>query len=273
MCNSMDKQLSVSPTTTTTKKTVSRSSVILEMESDSGDIPYTKLIDPKKKKKKRSRGCFRAIFWRNGGDDDDVPHDLLATITSLGNIMRDLELQNKRIWQEITKKKEAAGKLWHQGRKLEGREALKTAKMYQKTYEAWVAMRGNVERLKHQVTTQHQNGRVAQGFRHANEVMAALMEGLDIDTLNSMLDDCKDRIAEGEEVTEALSRPLDDGFLWDESQLDAELDSLIEGDQGVPDPKLSETEQRVPEKNSVQGGPVKSGKQTNKGTKKEAVLV
>jgi len=201
----MDAQLSASPITIIKKK-ASRSSVILEMKSDSGDMPYAKLIDLEEKKTKRTGGCFRAIFWRRrSGGNDDVPHDLLITITSLSNIMLDLKLQNKRIWTEITEKRGAAGKLWHQGRKLEAREALKTAKMYQKTYEAWVAMRGNVERLKHQVTTQHQNGRVAQGFRQANEVMAEMMKGLDIDTLNSMLDALKDIISLARVPTSSLS--------------------------------------------------------------------
>ncbi len=248
------------------------------MEESEG-LPYGRLGEGTSSKRS-GRGCLLGLFsrrWRKS-----AAPDLLATITHLGNIMRDLELQKKRLWGEMSKKKAAASKYWGQGRKWEAREALKTAKMYDVTYRSWVMMKENVERLKHQVTTQNQNARVAQGFKHANDVMADLLSKVDIHTLETMMAEVEGRISEGEDVTQALSRPLDTGEVWDDDDLDRELEVLCDNvEPGGPEAQAKS----VPESNhevqrpsaSVPAHPGSSRSvvenQSARGTRKGAALV
>ncbi|CCH59729.1 hypothetical protein TBLA_0B09140 [Henningerozyma blattae CBS 6284] len=142
----------------------------------------------------------------------------------------------------------------NKGQKLQAKNSLKRRKIFENQLEK---LNGQIDSLEQQlfsIESANLNLETMRAMKQGANAMKSIHKGMDIDKVDDTMDDIREQVELGEEISDAISRPLfTNGLsndLIDEDELDNELEALAEDTtheealkttQEVNTPKLAKT--------------------------------
>ena len=169
-----------------------------------------------------------------------------STTETIVNLRAHLEtLQKKEEFHES--KREQQEQLARQlvtTNKLAARNALRKAKRLEEEIDKLQRQSLSIEQQLSALESANLNRETMKYMKQGSNAMKQINKGMDIDKLDETMDEIRDQVALGEEVSNAISQPLHE---TDETELEAELEDL---EQSVLSEKIStvaETPSILPE--------------------------
>lgn len=157
-------------------------------------------------------------FGKSGGKKD------VATETIV-NLRAHLEtLQKKEEFHEAKREEQQqlAVQLIHTN-KLQARNALRKAKRLEQEIDKLQRQSLSIEQQLSALEAANLNRETMKYMKQGSDAMRQINKGMDVDKLDEKMDEIRDQVALGEEVSNALSQPL---YETDDIEIEAELEEL-----------------------------------------------
>lgn len=143
------------------------------------------------------------------------------------------------------------------GNKTMAKNALKKKKVYEGQLVKLDAQIDSLEQQLFSIESANMNLETMRAMKQGARAMKAMHAGMDIDTVDETMDDIREQVELGDEISDAISRPIYTGVNdVDEDELDEELDMLAQQEaansvQVAPEAAVAQPapgqQQRVPQ--------------------------
>ncbi|SCU90132.1 LANO_0D07690g1_1 [Lachancea nothofagi CBS 11611] len=145
--------------------------------------------------------------------------DLREHITLLGKKEAHLQTQ-------VTTQEQAARQLLGKNNKVGAKNALKRKKTYESQLLKIQAQMDSLEQQLHSIESANLNLETMKAMKQGASAMKNIHKGMDIDKVDETMDEIREQVELGEEISDAISRPLHAGAEVDEDEIDEELEAL-----------------------------------------------
>ncbi|EDO14742.1 hypothetical protein Kpol_297p3 [Vanderwaltozyma polyspora DSM 70294] len=147
-----------------------------------------------------------------------------------------INLLNKKqshLQSQINNQVIEAKKFLNSGNKVQAKNALKKKKIYESQLEKLENTIGSLEQQLFSIENANLNLETMKAMKQGSMAMKAIHNGLDIDKVEDTMDEVREQVELGDEISEAIARPLyvSSTDLIDDEELDEELDMLAEESQ------------------------------------------
>lgn len=182
--------------------------------------------------------------------------DLREHITLLGKKEAHLQTQ-------VTSQEQQARLLLGKNNKVGAKNALKRKKTYESQLLKIQAQMDSLEQQLYSIESANLNLETMKAMKQGASAMKNIHKGMDIDKVDETMDEIREQVELGEEISDAISRPLHAGAEVDEDEIDEELEALAQENvkqdivqpQGLPSvpidkvsaPRVSESAQGATE--------------------------
>ncbi|SCU94571.1 LADA_0G09406g1_1 [Lachancea dasiensis] len=160
--------------------------------------------------------------------------DLREHITLLGKKEAHLQTQ-------VTTQEQSARQLLAKNNKVGAKNALKRKKTYESQLVKIQAQMDSLEQQLYSIESANLNLETMKAMKQGASAMKNIHKGMDIDKVDETMDEIREQVELGEEISDAISRPLHAGAEVDEDEIDEELAALAAEnvkDEVVPPQRL-----------------------------------
>ncbi|XP_075776579.1 charged multivesicular body protein 4c [Pelodiscus sinensis] len=159
---------------------------------------------------------------RAKGRAGPTPQEALARLRETEEMLtKKQEYLETRIQREL-----AAAKHHGTGNKRAALQALKRKKKYEKQLSQIDGTLSTIEFQREALENSHTNTEVFKNMGYAAQAMKKVHENMDLDKIDSLMDDVTEQQAVAQEISEAISNRVGFGDEFDEDELMAELEEL-----------------------------------------------
>ena len=171
----------------------------------------------------------------------DLPKKAIVELREHINL---LNKKQSHLQTQINNQTIEAKKFLNSGNKVQAKNALKKKKIYEAQLEKLENTISSLEQQLFSIENANLNLETMKAMKQGSMAMKTIHNGLNIDKVDETMDEIREQVELGDEISDAISRPLyvGSGDLIDEDELDEELDMLAE----------QSTEQQVTNINSPQ---------------------
>ncbi|SCU77837.1 LAFA_0A03598g1_1 [Lachancea sp. 'fantastica'] len=145
--------------------------------------------------------------------------DLREHITLLGK--KEAHLQSQVTVQEQSARQQLA-----KNNKVGAKNALKRKKTYESQLVKIQAQMDSLEQQLYSIESANLNLETMKAMKQGASAMKNIHKGMDIDKVDETMDEIREQVELGEEISDAISRPLHAGAEMDEDEIDEELEAL-----------------------------------------------
>ncbi|SCU78527.1 LAME_0A04786g1_1 [Lachancea meyersii CBS 8951] len=145
--------------------------------------------------------------------------DLREHITLLGK--KEAHLQS-----QITVQEQAARQQLAKNNKVGAKNSLKRKKTYESQLVKIQAQMDSLEQQLYSIESANLNLETMKAMKQGASAMKNIHKGMDIDKVDETMDEIREQVELGEEISDAISRPLHAGAEVDEDEIDEELEAL-----------------------------------------------
>ncbi|CEP63589.1 ESCRT-III subunit protein SNF7 LALA0_S08e06040g [Lachancea lanzarotensis] len=145
--------------------------------------------------------------------------DLREHITLLGK--KEAHLQSQVTVQEQSARQQLA-----KNNKVGAKNALKRKKTYESQLVKIQAQMDSLEQQLYSIESANLNLETMKAMKQGASAMKNIHKGMDIDKVDETMDEIREQVELGEEISDAISRPLHAGAEVDEDEIDEELEAL-----------------------------------------------
>ncbi|SCV00508.1 LAMI_0G05512g1_1 [Lachancea mirantina] len=147
--------------------------------------------------------------------------DLREHITLLNKKQAHLQTQ-------VSSQEQIARQLLGKSNKTGAKNALKRKKTYESQLAKIEAQIDSMEQQLHSIESANLNLETMRAMKQGASAMKSIHKGMDIDKVDETMDEIREQVELGEEISDAISRPLYAGADVDEDELDEELQALAQ---------------------------------------------
>ncbi|TFK10905.1 caspase recruitment domain-containing protein 11 [Platysternon megacephalum] len=159
---------------------------------------------------------------RPKGRAGPTPQEALARLRETEEMLtKKQEYLETRIQRELTAAKQHGTR-----NKRAALQALKRKKRYEKQLSQIDGTLSTIEFQREALENSHTNTEVFKNMGYAAQAMKKVHENMDLDKIDSLMDDITEQQAVAQEISEAISNRVGFGEEFDEDELMAELEEL-----------------------------------------------
>lgn len=147
--------------------------------------------------------------------------DLREHITLLGKKEAHLQTQ-------VASQEQQARTLLGKNNKTGAKNALKRKKTYESQLVKIQAQMDSLEQQLYSIESANLNLETMKAMKQGASAMRNIHKGMDIDKVDETMDEIREQVELGEEISDAISRPLHAGAEVDEDEIDEELAALAQ---------------------------------------------
>lgn len=168
---------------------------------------------------------FTKLFKGPGGGKSRAgpsPQEALARLRETEDMLgKKQEYLEKKIEQELATAKKHGTK-----NKRAALQALKRKKRFEKQLVQIDGTLSTIEFQREALENSHTNTEVLKNMGYAAKAMKAVHENMDLDKIDSLMQDITEQQEVAQEISDAISRPVGFGEEFEEDELLAELEEL-----------------------------------------------
>lgn len=187
----------------------------------------------------------------NNSKNKELPKKAIVELREHINLLN--KKQSHLQTQVITQENEAR-KFLSLGNKTLAKNSLKKKKIYENQLNKLDGQIDSLEQQLFSIESANLNLETLRAMKQGSKAMKAIHTGMDIDKVDETMDDIREQVELGEEISDAISRPMYSGMNEvDEDELDEELDMLAQEEtaqniESIPVQKISQlSSERVSE--------------------------
>ncbi|AQZ16148.1 SNF7 (YLR025W) [Zygosaccharomyces parabailii] len=174
----------------------------------------------------------------------DLPKKAIVELREHINL---LSKKQSHLQTQILNQENEAKTFLTKGNKSMAKNSLKKKKIYEAQL---VKLEGQMDSLEQQlfsIESANLNLETMRAMKQGAKAMKSMHNGLDIDKVDETMDEVREQVELGEEISDAISRPMYTGINEvDDDELDEELDALAHQDQ-VKEPAAAMLQPATPE--------------------------
>ncbi|SMN18836.1 similar to Saccharomyces cerevisiae YLR025W SNF7 One of four subunits of the endosomal sorting complex required for transport III (ESCRT-III) [Maudiozyma saulgeensis] len=162
----------------------------------------------------------------NNAKSKELPKKAIVELREHINLLtkKQTHLQTQLITQE-----NEARKFLSLGNKTLALNSLKKKKIYENQLNKLDGQIDSLEQQLFSIESANLNLETLRAMKQGSKAMKAIHTGMDIDKVDETMDDIREQVELGEEISDAISRPMYSGMNdIDEDELDEELDMLAQ---------------------------------------------
>lgn len=188
-----------------------------------------------------STRMWASIFGGKGNTNKELPKKAIIELREHINL---LSKKQAHLQGQITAQENEARKFLTRGNKTMAKNALKKKKVYEGQLVKLESQMDSLEQQLFSIESANLNLETMRAMKQGAKAMKSIHSGLDIDRVDETMDEIREQVELGEEISDAISRPLYTGANEiDEDELDEELDMLAQ----ETEPQVATKEQALPE--------------------------
>lgn len=168
--------------------------------------------------------AWMSIF--GGGKEKDSPKETIIQLREHKNL---LTKKHAHLLTQIQAQENEARKFLSKGNKTMAKNALKKKKTYEAQAERMDSQIEFVEQQLYSIESANLNLETMKAMKQGAKAMKSIHSGMDIDKVDETMDEIREQMELGEEISDAISKPVYAGANEiDEDELDEELEMLAE---------------------------------------------
>ncbi|KAL3236077.1 ESCRT-III subunit protein SNF7 [Nakaseomyces bracarensis] len=188
--------------------------------------------------------AWMSIFG-GGSKEKDSPKETIIQLREHKNL---LAKKHAHLLTQIQSQENEARKFLAKGNKTMAKNALKKKKTYEAQAERMDSQIEFVEQQLYSIESANLNLETMKAMKQVSRAMKAIHSGMDIDKVDETMDEIREQMELGEEISDAISKPVYTGANEiDEEELDEELEMLAE-ESAAAEPQIVSKESRTQEK-------------------------
>ncbi|CCE64063.1 hypothetical protein TPHA_0G02270 [Tetrapisispora phaffii CBS 4417] len=160
------------------------------------------------------------------GKQKDLPKKAIVELREHINLLNKKQTHlNTQINQQVLDAKTFLNK----GNKIQAKNSLKKKKIYEAQLDKLENTINSLEQQLFSIESANLNLETMKAMKQGSQAMKAIHNGLNIDKVDETMDDIREQVELGDEISEAIARPLYVGGMngiMDDEDLDEELDLL-----------------------------------------------
>ena len=179
----------------------------------------------------------------NNSKNKELPKKAIVELREHINLLN--KKQSHLQTQLITQENEAR-RFLSLGNKTLAKNSLKKKKIYENQLSKLDGQIDSLEQQLFSIESANLNLETLRAMKQGSKAMKAIHTGMDIDKVDETMDDIREQVELGEEISDAISRPMYSGMNEvDEDELDEELDMLAQEEttqniESIPTQKISQ---------------------------------
>lgn len=175
----------------------------------------------------------------SGRNNSDLPK---KAIVELREHIHRLDKKQSHLQTQILNQENEARTFLTKGNKSMAKNSLKKKKIFEAQLIKLEGQRDSLEQQLFSIESANLNLETMRAMKQGAKAMKGMHNGLDIDKVDETMDEIREQVELGEEISDAISRPMYTGVNEvDDEELDSELDALAHQDQ------IKEPEAPVPQ--------------------------
>ncbi|KAG0668436.1 ESCRT-III subunit protein snf7 [Maudiozyma exigua] len=177
------------------------------------------------------------------GKNQELPKKAIVELREHINLLN--KKQSHLQTQLITQENEAR-RFLSLGNKTLAKNSLKKKKIYENQLTKLDGQIDSLEQQLFSIESANLNLETLRAMKQGSKAMKAIHTGMDIDKVDETMDDIREQVELGEEISDAISRPMYSGMNEvDEDELDEELDMLAQEEtaqniENIPNERVSQ---------------------------------
>lgn len=191
--------------------------------------------------------AWMSIFG-GGSKEKDSPKETIIQLREHKNL---LTKKHAHLLTQIQSQENEAKKFLAKGNKTMAKNALKKKKTYEAQAERMDSQIEFVEQQLYSIESANLNLETMKAMKQGAKAMKSIHSGMDIDKVDETMDEIREQMELGEEISDAISKPVYTGANEiDEDELDEELEMLAEENAAAvnAEPQLVNKESKTQEK-------------------------
>ena len=180
----------------------------------------------------------------SGRNNRDLPK---KAIVELREHIHRLDKKQSHLQTQILNQVNEAKTFLTTGNKTMAKNSLKKKKIFEAQLIKLKEQRDSLEQQLFSIESANLNMETMRAMKQGAKAMKSMHNGLDIDKVDETMDEVREQVELGEEISDAISRPMYTGINEvDDDELDEELDALAHQDQ-VKEPAAAMLQPATPE--------------------------
>lgn len=160
----------------------------------------------------------------SGGKNRDLPKKAIVELREHINL---LGKKQSHLQSQILNQENEAKTFLNKGNKSMAKNSLKKKKIYEAQLTKLEGQMDSLEQQLFSIETANLNLETMRAMKQGAKAMKTMHNGLDIDKVDETMDEVREQVELGEEISDAISRPMYTGVNEvDDDELDEELDAL-----------------------------------------------
>ncbi|AQZ17774.1 hypothetical protein BZL39_M03310 [Zygosaccharomyces parabailii] len=170
----------------------------------------------------------------SGRNNSDLPK---KAIVELREHIHRLDKKQSYLQTQILNQENETKTFLTKGNKSMAKNSLKKKKIYEAQLVKLEGQRDSLEQQLFSIESANLNLETMRAMKQGAKAMKSMHNGLDIDKVDETMDEVREQVELGGEISDAISKPMYAGINEvDDDELDEELDALAHQDQ-VKEPK------------------------------------
>ncbi|SCW00704.1 LAFE_0C10110g1_1 [Lachancea fermentati] len=166
------------------------------------------------------------LFGGNSGKKGkEAPKEAILNLREHINL---LTKKQAHLQTQVAAQEQLARQQLGKNNKVAAKNALKRKKTYESQLVKIEAQMDSLEQQLYSIESANLNLETMKAMRQGAAAMKNIHKGMDIDKVDETMDEIREQVELGEEISDAISRPLYTGADVDEDELDEELEMLAQ---------------------------------------------